>query len=118
MATVKVDITLIRGDSSSIDFTLTDNNSPVDLTGATVFFTAKPALTNDVSDNTAVITVEVTSHTNPTAGETTIPLSDTDTDVTPGEYYYDIQVKRDGNVITSIHYRKLEIVADVTRRIV
>lgn len=117
MATLKPDITLIRGDSYSISFELTEEGSPVDLTGSTVFFTAKPALTNDVSDNTAVISVEVTSHSDPTNGKTSIPLSSTDTDVTPAEYYYDVQVKRDDDTIVSIRARKLEIVADVTRRI-
>ncbi len=114
---LKPDIEIIRGDTSSIDFVLTDGGTPVDITGATVFFTAKPALTNDVSDNTAVISVEVTSHTDPTNGKTTIPLSSTDTDVTPGEYYYDVQVKRGDLTIVSIRARKLEVFADVTRRI-
>lgn len=114
---LKKDITIIRGDTTSIDFTLTDGGTPVDLTGSTVFFTAKPALTNDVSDNTAVISVEVTSHTDPTAGETSIPLTASDTDVTPGEYYYDIQIKDATTNIISIEPRLLEIVADVTRRI-
>lgn len=116
MATLKPDISLIRGDSSSIAFTLTDSGSPVDLTGSTVFFTAKAALSNDVSDNTAVITVEVTDHSDPTAGTTEIPLSSTDTDVPPGEYFYDVQVKREDDTIVSIPARKLEVVADVTRR--
>ncbi len=118
MSTIRPDITLIRGDTSSIDFQLTDNNTPVDLTGATVFFTAKPALTNDTTDSTAVIEVEVTTHTDPINGKTVIPLSSTDTDITPGIYYYDIQIKRDTNIITSIRARKLEVVADVTRRTV
>lgn len=112
MATLKPDITLIRGDSASILFTLEGQ----DLTGTTIFFTAKPALTNDTGDETAVITIETTSHSNPTAGETVIVLTPADTNVAPGEYFYDIQVKRDSNTITSIRARKLEVVADVTRR--
>jgi hypothetical protein len=116
MSSLKPDINIIRGDTSSINFSLTDDGSPVDLTGATVFFTAKPALTNDITDTSAVMSVEVTSHSNPTAGETVIPLSSTDTDVTPGEYFYDIQVKRGDATIVSIPARKLEVFADVTRR--
>ena len=111
MASLRPDIELIRGDSSSINFTI-----DMDLTGATVFFTAKPALTDDAGDTTAVIDVEVTDHTVPTSGQTVIPLSNTDTDVTPGEYYYDIQIKDASGNITSIKPRKLEVVADVTRR--
>jgi hypothetical protein len=116
MASIKPDITLIRGDTSSIDFEFTSSGSAIDLTGATVFFTAKPDLTNDTTDSTAVISVEVTSHTDPENGQTIIPLTDDDTDVTPGIYLYDIQLKRADGTITSIPARKLEVVADVTRR--
>lgn len=107
----KSDIFLIRGDSASITFTI----SGLDLTGTTVFFTAKPALVDDSGDSTAVITKEVTVHSNPTAGVTIIELDSTDTDVTPGTYYYDVQIK-DGSTITSIPARKLTVYADVTRR--
>lgn len=116
MASIKPDIKIIRGDSASIAFEFTESGSPADLAGAIVFFTAKPDLTNDITDSTAVIAVEVTDHTDPAGGKTTIPLSDNDTDVTPGIYWYDIQVKRSDGTIASIPARKLEIVADVTRR--
>lgn len=112
MATIKPDIELIRGDSSSIKFTL----QGVDLTGATVFFTAKSEISDDLTDSDAAIAVEVTDHSNPTAGETIIPLTPTDTNVDPGVYFYDIQVKKGSTVITSIRARKLEVFADVTRR--
>ena len=116
MARLRSNITLIRGDSSSIGFEFQENGVASDLTGCTVFFTAKPALTDDAGDTTAVIAVEVTSHTNPTAGITTIPLSSTDTDVDPGEYYYDIQVKKVDSSIVSIPAQLLTVSADVTRR--
>jgi hypothetical protein len=110
------DISLIRGDTSSITFELTEGGTPSDLTGSTVFFTAKPALTNDITDTTAVIAIEVTNHSDPTNGITIIPLTSSDTDVNPGLYYYDIQVKRQDNSIVSIPNRQLEVFADVTRR--
>jgi len=106
----KPDLFIIRGDSYSIAF-----NVDVDLTGTTVFFTAKPTIANEATDTTAVISVEVTAHDDAVAGETTIPLSATDTDVTPGDYYYDIQIK-DGTTITSIGVRKLRVYGDITRR--
>lgn len=113
---LRPDLTIIRGDTTSIDFELTDGGDPVDLTGATVFFTAKSAIDADATDAASAISVEVTSHTNPTAGETLIPLTASDTTVTPGEYFYDVQVKNLSGTILSIPYRKLEVVADVTRR--
>ena len=106
----KADLNILRGDSYSISV-----NMGMDLTGTTVFFTAKPALTDDATDTTAVISVEVTSHDDAANGVTTIALSPTDTNVAPGEYYYDIQVKN-GSDITSIAPRKLKVFADVTRR--
>ena len=112
----KSNITLVRGDSSSIEVEFSQDGTPIDITGSTVFLTVKPALTDDTGDTTAVIKVEVTSHTNPTAGITTIPLSATDTDVDPGDYYYDIQLVKDG-LVTSIPYQMLTVRADVTRRI-
>ncbi len=113
MATVRPDIEIVRGDTESITFTLERDGTPVNLTGTTVFFTAKSGL--DDVDASAAIAISVTSHSDPTNGITIIPLSSTNTDITPGEYFYDIQVK-DGATITSIPYRKLEILTDVTRR--
>lgn len=112
MSTIRPDIKLIRGDTSSIDFSMPG----VDFTGAYIFFTAKPALTDDPTDSTAVIEVEVSSFDDPTSGRAVIPLSSSDTDVTPGDYYYDIQVKKADGSILSIPARKLTVVADVTRR--
>jgi hypothetical protein len=106
----KPDLHIIRGDTVNIQFQV-----DMDLTGTTVFFTVKPALTDDVGDTTAVISVEVASHDDPANGHTIIPLTADDTNVTPGEYYYDIQIKN-GSSIVSIPARKCKIYADVTRR--
>jgi len=109
------DINLIRGDSSSIAFELTTDGVPTSLVGSTVSFTVKPTLADEATDATAVIQVDVTSHTDPTNGKTVIPLSSTDTDIEPGTYYYDIQVNN-GSTIVSIPARRLTVSADVTRR--
>lgn len=112
MATIRSDITLIRGDDSSIAFHI----DGVDLTGGTVFFTAKPLLDNETDDAAAVMEVSVSSFTDPTNGNATIPLSSTVTNVSPGDYFYDIQVKTAAGKIISIPARKLTVVQDVTRR--
>jgi len=118
MATTRPDIFLIRGDTSSIDFQLTEDGVPVDITGATVFLTAKPTVANEATDATAVMEVEVAAGdlTDPTQGKTTIPLSASDTDCEPGDYFYDIQVKKSSGAIVSIPARKLRISGDITRR--
>jgi len=108
------DLFFIRGDSGSINFSLPGT----DITGGTIFFTAKLAIDADATDAAAVISIEVTdfSGSDPTQGECVIPLTPTDTAVTPGIYYYDIQVKTAAGTIISIPVRKLEVFGDVTRR--
>lgn len=108
----KPDLFIIRGDSASINFTIADT----DLTGATVFFTVKPLLAFDSDDVAAVISIEVTNHSDPTNGKTVIELSGSDTNVEPAIYYYDIQVLLASGDIISIPARKIRIWADVTRR--
>ena len=106
------DLFIIRGDSASINFSM----DGTDLTGATVYFTAKAEIDNAADDAAAAITKEVTEHTAPLSGTTVIELGPEDTNVDPGIYYYDIQVKTAGGKVTSIPTRKLRIWADVTRR--
>ena len=113
MATIRPDLLLIRGDSKSLNLTF----AGIDLTGSTVFSTVKPALSADADDATAVIAIETTVHTDPTAGQTTIALTGSDTTVTPGVYYYDFQIKSASGDITSIPARRLTVTADVTRRV-
>lgn len=107
----RADLFIIRGDTVSLPFTV-----DMDLTGCTVFFTAKPTISDAVDDSDATIEVTVTEHDDPTNGITTIPLSSSDTNVAPGTYYYDIQIKDGDGNITSIPVRKLEIFGDITRR--
>lgn len=88
-------IEIKRGTTLPIDVNITDaNGDPIDLTGATVYFTAKTA-ESDVSldDSTAAIKKDVTVHTDPAQGETKITLDADDTTINPGNYYYDITVK-------------------------
>ena len=111
-------ITLKRGDDFIATITLKVDNTPVDITGYTFFFTVKKRNDNVVNDSTALIQKIITSHTDPTNGITTLDLSNTDTDITPGEYFYDVQYKDTDNRITTITESPLFIVnADTTRRI-
>ena len=78
--------------SRDLNFTDKDGN-PIDLTGATVYFTVKSAYDTDNTDSTALIQKNITSHTNPTAGQTVLNLSETDTDVAAGKYLFDFKLK-------------------------
>lgn len=117
MARIRSDFTIIRGDTSSIEFRFTQSGAAGDLTGGEVFFTAK-SVQDTADDSGAAISVTVSSFSDPTTGICTIPLSHTDTNVTPGDYFYDIQVKKADGSIVSIPARKFTIEADVTRRII
>lgn len=105
-----------RGDDWKLDVTLKDEDGlAIDLTGATVFFTVKENESD--ADTSAVITEDVTSHTDPTNGETSIEVSDTETDdVDPGTYYYDIQVKTAAGNIQTVVKGTLTVLTDITRR--
>lgn len=114
-------ITIVRGDDVSFTTTFTDaDGSAIDITGYTVFFTVKEAkrvVDDDTSDSAAIITKDVTSHSDPTAGVTIISLTDTQTNVTPGEYVYDLQLNDGSDGISSTESGIFEVLADVTRRI-
>ena len=80
-------IKIRRGDTTNINTTISANGTPVDLTGSTVFFTVRTAFATTQTDDTdALITKDVTSHTDATAGETTIALSASETNVAAGKY--------------------------------
>lgn len=110
----------IRGDSRTINvsFLQSDGVTPVDLTGGTVFFTVNSS--NAPADDTAaVISKNVTSHTAPTLGRSSVVLLPADSaSITPGTYYYDVQFKDVAGNIISKKQDTITIIADITRRIV
>lgn len=110
----------IRGDSRNIAIQVyqSDGVTPLSLVGATVFFTVN-ASNSPTDDSGAVISKTVTSHTNPALGQTTVSLLNTDTqNITPGTYYYDVQVKDVAGNILSQQQDQFLVIADITRRIV
>ena len=112
-----IDFSIIRGDDADLNLTVTNSaGAVVDITGFTIFFTAKESTFD--ADADAKISKTVTSHTSPTLGITTVSLSATDTTVTPRNYYYDFQIKDTNGKVASCHSGMLTIVGDVTRRTV
>ena len=101
---------IIKGDDVSLTSTFTDGDGAVvDISGSSITFTAK----NDFG-SAAVITKTVTSHSDPTNGVTIIALTDTDTAVDAGDYFYDIQITFSDGKVNSISYGKLIVKQDVT----
>lgn len=110
-------LSIVRGDSKSYQFTFRDaSGAPVDITGWLVSMTVKANWAQE--DAEAVVSIDVTEHIDPANGITLIaltPAAHTD-GITPGKYYYDIQVKTAAGGITTIMRGPFSIEYDVTRR--
>lgn len=107
-------ISIIKGDDTTMFFTFTENGAALNLTGYKVYFTVKKEL--DDTDSEAVIKKDWTSHIDPANGKTQIKLTKTETDVTPGQYVWDHQIKSSLGDIASSQYGECEVIQDVTIR--
>lgn len=108
---------LIRGDDTTLITTVLEaDGTAKDITGYTVYFTAKPEPDADVTDDAAVITKKITSLADPTNGIVHVTLSAADTTVEPRRYIYDYQLKDPTGKITSTIKSVMEVIADITRR--
>lgn len=108
-------IEIIRRDDVRLTVTITDDEgNPLNLTGATVYFTVKENRLD--SDEDALITAEVTSHVNPTGGLTEIDLTQEQTDLEARSYFFDVQVKDASDRIRSINYGLIRVQQDITVR--
>ena len=110
MATKKLEI--IRGDDTVLHTTFTDEDGvAVDISSANVVFTAK----NDFDSAVAISkTVSSGIHTRPTLGETEILLDHSITNVDPGDYYWDIELRFGSGTVNSVKYGKLVVIQDIT----
>lgn len=112
----------ITGVHKQTDYTITFNylnsdNTARSLVGATVLFSLKDVpYDDDADDSEALITKTVTSHTNAAGGITEIALSDTDTNLTPMYYFYDIVVIESSGDRYRAKRGRFQIVAGVTNR--
>jgi hypothetical protein len=107
----------IRGDTRVINITCveSDGTTPINLTGATVYFTLNSSKT-PTSDASASLQKTVTSHSDPNNGITSITINPADTQaLTPGVYYYDVQLVDASGHVTSLKQDTFKINADITR---
>jgi hypothetical protein len=110
------DITIIRGDDKVYNVTVTDSaGDAFDLTGYTVFFTVKRSF-RESDDSRALIAKTLSNISSPELGQFDIILTNSDTDIIGGKYYYDIQLKSGAGTITSAQRANFTILDDVTRR--
>lgn len=110
----------IRGDTRVINITCvqSDGVTPINLTGAKVYFTVN-ASASPVDDTSAAFQKTTTTHTAPLLGQTSITITNADTQaLTPGIYYYDVQLKDATGNITSLKQDVFTINADIGRSII
>ena len=109
-------ITIIRGTDNSIVVTIKLNSVVLDITGYTVLFTVKTQDDIYKSDDSAVIQKTITDFIDPTTGQATITLTNDDTTIDIGEYYWDIRLIEPAGKISQTNKGKLEIVSGITKR--
>lgn len=108
-----MNIRVKRDNDRGLKITISKDGAAKNITGWTIFFSVKKRK-NDTDDQ-AIIFKEVTSHTNPTAGETyiTIDAADTKTEKV-GIYPFDIKAVDDQGKKQSSETGTFEIVQEVT----
>lgn len=109
-------LSIIRQTDNNIKVNFTENGEPVDITGMAILFTVKSQCNISSSDDKdALIQKDITEHTDPTQGETELVLTNEDTNIEAGKYYYDIRLVKDGK-ISQTEKDEIEIVENITKR--
>jgi len=103
-------LAIFKKDTRTFELRFKKNGAGIDITDWTIYFTVKEKMEDN--DSSAIIKKDVTAHTDPSNGVTTIDLSSEDTDHT-GNYYYSIDYKDgDGNEGV-LFYGKIKFVESV-----
>ena len=106
-------MSIIPGDTYIWDVTVTDSlGSPYDLTGFTPRFTVKED-TDDV-DASALIGPITGSITNASGGIFRVTLTNTQSDIATGNYYYDFQIDNGSSIVKTVRYGTFTVNYDVT----
>jgi hypothetical protein len=115
LAVEQIELSEKRGDTQTYTlYFCDDDGAREDITGWTVFFTAK-IKSSDLDTAVTTIKKDVTVHTDPTNGETQIFLTSTDL-ANVGRYIFDVQVKTATGDIKTILEGNLIITQDITTR--
>ena len=116
MSGVDNHIKIYRGDTKVYTVYFFDEDERLDLADFTIRFTVKENKTD--TDESAIISVEgVVAEADEEFGIATISLTKDDTDdLTPGDYYYDIQLSNnETEVVYTVRYGLFTVIADITR---
>ena len=113
-----INLECIRGDDCEWELTAYNATTKAvyDITGATAFFTLKN-FDADL-DASAVLKVDWTSHSTPTAGKTLLALTNVQTlALLPRDYVYDVQIKTATGKIHTVAYGTFTVYQHRTIRI-
>lgn len=108
---------VIRGDTRRVSCTFLDDDgvTPLDLTGGTVYFTVNSDEDPD-NDTTAVIQKSASSgFTDALNGNHIFTLTHTNTNITPGDYWYDAEFVDSTGAYLSSFRGPFEVQSDITR---
>ena len=86
-------LTIQKGNPYNATITIRNSaGNPYDLTGKTVFFTVKSRNDHTDNDDASLITKDITEHTDEENGITVLELNTEQTDITVGDYRWDIRI--------------------------
>ena len=109
---------IIRGDTKTYNLTFTDkNNNPIPLYGRKIWMTFKSDMADTDADAAMQVVVTPPDNDDSLNGKATIVLSPNDTDITPDEYFYDIQIVTPGSPpdVKTLVSSKIRVIDDVTK---
>jgi len=106
-------IAVKRNNDLTLAITVKKDGTPENITGWVIYFSVKKV--RNSSDASAIIYKEVTVHTDPTAGESSISIDAVDTkDKEVGTYYYDLLFVDDQDKRQSTVTDLFQLVQEVT----
>ncbi len=102
----------IQGDTKVYTVTVkSSDGSAYDLTGYTITFTVKAS--KDTVDGSADISASGVI-TSATGGTFTVSLTKDNTNITPGNYFYDFQIDNGSSIVKTIEQGLFIVTQDVT----
>ena|SRR3990167_3773379 len=107
---------VIRGDTRTINthWRESDGTTAINIASCTIYFTLNTS-SDPSSDSSAVVQKTYTSFTDASAGDHTVTLTHSDTNIAAGTYWYDTQLIDTAGAYLSSYRGKFIIQSDVTR---
>lgn len=108
-------ITVNRGDTYARTINIKDADGvAIDATGWTIYFTVRKEVVDKSvsSDLDSLIYKQISGDA---SGSQSLVLTSSDTNINPGNYFYDIQIKKTDDTIASSVSETFVIAGDITR---